>query len=250
MKFHSTKSAILCGLISSLLLNIVLGTAIYYGITTRATFKALYRDVEKELRSNPAAPDGSLLICWGDSLTSGEGASLKHDYPSLLQTVFDREAYNGGVGGQTSTQIETRMLARRLGLNGGVTIIWAGRNNYLDPKRVESDIAAMIASLPSGAHYLVLDIPNGDYPGEHKGQQNYRILVGLNADLARIYADRYVPIREYLVSLFDRSNARDVQDHDWDIVPSSLRADNIHLNDAGYALVASYLEKQLRIKGW
>jgi hypothetical protein len=41
----------------------------------------------------------SPIICWGDSLTAGVGASFKKSYPRILQSMMGGNILNEGVGG-------------------------------------------------------------------------------------------------------------------------------------------------------
>lgn len=142
-----------------------------------------------------------------------------------------------GVGGETSTQIRTRMVAD-LSKSGTYTIIWAGRNNFTSPTTVKADIAAMVASLTT-TKYVVLSVLNGDFASEYSGAADYTTLTTLNNDLATIYAGHYVDVRAGLVAGFNAGIPQDVIDHGRDIPPSSLRSDTLHLNTAGYTLVAN-----------
>lgn len=174
---------------------------------------------------------------WGDSLTAGGGAQTPYTTP--LAALVGQAVYQGGVGGETSTQIATRFLADTTH-NSGFVIIWAGRNNYTDPTTVKADIAAMIAAL-GHTRYLVLSILNGEYTNEYSGQPGYVTMMQLNADLAALYPSNYLDVRSYLVSQFDPNNAQDVIDHGHDIVPSSLRIDTIHPTTAANVLIANYV---------
>lgn len=182
--------------------------------------------------------DGA-IAAWGDSLTAGSGSTLYHDWLTQLGLLAGRGGYNGGIGGQTSTQIaarETVDTAHR----SWPTIIWAGDNNYNDPPTVEADVASMVSHL--GHHnYLVLSLLNGDYPDRYIGQPGYNDIVSINDSFSAAYGSHYVDLRTYLVSKYDPNNPQDVIDHGNDIIPSSLRSDQIHLNDAGYLLVAKYI---------
>jgi hypothetical protein len=131
-------------------------------------------------------------------------------------------------------------------MHGYPTIIWAGRNNYADPTTVKADIAAMVASL-GHQNYLVLGILNGDYANEYSGQSSYVTLTTLNSDLSSIYGSHYIDIRAYLVAHYDSGITQDVIDYGRDIVPSSLRSDSLHLNTAGYALVAERVNEDVGI---
>ncbi len=56
--------------------------------------------------TNAAATE---IAVWGDSTTSGVGASdASFSYPAQLQTLTGRSTFNGGVSGQTSDQIAAR----------------------------------------------------------------------------------------------------------------------------------------------
>src|SRR5690242_13822599 len=86
------------------LLTLLLGSALYVGVDTRHSFKSLFEEFPGEV---------GRVVFWGDSLTAGEGASFRHDMPSLVGAALRRDVYNGGVGGQTSSQVRDRMLAHR-----------------------------------------------------------------------------------------------------------------------------------------
>lgn len=178
------------------------------------------------------------IAAWGNSLTEGYPA---YPFPAQLSILSGRYVYNGGVSGETSTQIKNRMIADTAKFSWP-TIIWAGRNNYSDSTSVVNDIAQMIDSLGHD-NYLVLGIINGEFAAEYKDGASYSKIININSYLSATYGERFVPIREYLVSLYDAGIAQDVTDHDHDIVPSSLRAsgDNVHLNKSGYDTVAKYI---------
>ena len=184
------------------------------------------------------------IATWGDSLTAGSGGNGT-TYQTALTGLSGYTIYNGGVGGETSTQIKTRMLAAT-SKYGWPTIIWAGRNNYTDPTTVKADVAAMVAALTTN-NYIILGVINGEYGSEHSGQSGYSTIVQLNTDLASIYGTHFIDIRSYLVSLYDSGIAQDVTDHTNDIPPSSLRYDNIHLTAAGYAAVAEKIYENISL---
>lgn len=65
-----------------------------------------------------------------------------------------------------------------------------------------------------------------------------------------MYPDNDLDIHAYLVGLYDRNDVQDVQDHQSDLVPSSLRFDRIHLNGRGCDAVAGKIKEFLTAKGW
>ncbi|MEO5646115.1 MAG: tail fiber domain-containing protein, partial [Candidatus Paceibacterota bacterium] len=176
------------------------------------------------------------IAAWGDSLTEAA-------YPLDLTNLSNIPVYNGGIGGQTSTQIRDRMLAAT-DKYSWPTIIWAGRNNVTDPTQIKADIASMVAALTT-THYLVLGVLNNS--AEPSGSANYNTIVQLNSDLAATYGSRFIDMRTYLVSLYNPSLPQDVIDHNNDIPPSSLRSDTVHLTLAGYQIVAQKIYDNIAI---
>ena len=202
-----------------------------------ANFTGLYNSVNSiqasKLANNAVAPLSSLpvsllplgwqnIAAWGDSLTYGNQDGTATTYPATLTALSGRYVLNGGIGGNTSTQIRTRMLAST-GTLGYFTVIWAGRNNYTDPTTVLADVAAMVAALPSPKRYLVLGVMNGNYPTELSGGSGYNQIISLNNSLAAAYSSNYLDMRAYLVSLATGSS-QDQLDLSHDVPPASLRA--------------------------
>lgn len=177
------------------------------------------------------------FACWGDSLTANTGGI---SYPRQLQAGSLFVAYEGGVGGETSTQIRTRFLAATDKLDQNI-VIWAGRNNYAAPTTVKADIAAMVAAIPH-QRYLILSIPNST--AEVSGSGTYNSIIALNNDLEALYGAHYFDIREYLVTngLSDAGitpTGTDTTDIANDCPPTSLRSDALHWNTAGGGVIAS-----------
>lgn len=185
----------------------------------------------------------TLIYGWGDSLTAGSGGSGT-TYPTALSGLTNFTVTNKGVPGETSTQIKDRFLLEPANFDKSV-IIWVGRNNFSSAATVKADIATMISNL-GHTRYLVVSILNGDYGIEYKNASDWVKITTLNNDLKALYGNRYVELREYLVSLHDNS-AQDLLDFSHDVPPTSLRSDAIHLNAAGYTKVAEFLNQRLGI---
>ena len=93
-----------------------------------------------------------------------------------------------------------------------------------------------------------MSVINGDYPGEYSGTPGHTALLAMNAALASTYTGNYVDIRQALIDAGDPvADAADIAN---DIVPGSLRRDDIHLNDAGTDVVAAELKMFFDSKGW
>jgi lysophospholipase L1-like esterase len=191
-------------------------------------------------RPSPIVPLSPSLAAWGDSITDLYVRSLAQVYP-------DRQVYNGGVVGQTSMQIAARLRADTAHRTW-VSILWYGHNNW-SKDEVKADIASSIAALAPNQAYVILSMLNWA-PSGARGTQEYQDTVRVNGELAAMYPDHFLDIRQYLVGLYDPNSWQDVQDHQNDLPPSSLRFDGIHLNDAGCMVVARKVQEFLARKGW
>ena len=178
------------------------------------------------------------VSCWGDSLTYGTGGT---PYPTALSAITGYNTINNGVGGAGSVPILNLFLAAPTQWPN-LTIIWSGRNNYADTATILANIATMVADIGHDG-YLILSVINGNYvPYEAIGGDGYNLIISLNNQLSAIYGSKYLDVRSILVAAYNPSIPQDVTDHTNDIPPSSLRSDNLHLNTAGYALVASSIK--------
>lgn len=229
----------------SLAANLTLSFAFTNHSWSRTEFAQFVRHLGVKAGIHERSTNDPVVICWGDSLTAGARASFQRSYPRVLEKLYGGEVINEGVSGQTSTEIRQRMISRVASYGPHFSVIWAGNNNVHDPAAVKADVAAMVSALPEGSDYLVLGVLNGDYPTNYKGNSNYAQMMQINTKLAAVYGIRYVDIREYLISLSDKSSPTDMNDYKHDIVPGSLRSDQVHLNDKGYAFVAMYVYRKL-----
>jgi lysophospholipase L1-like esterase len=172
-------------------------------------------------------------MMWGDSLTAGAASYVNYYSPY--------DVVNGGVSGETSTQILARVIALPEA-KGYPTIIWAGRNDIGTPTTVKANIASIIANLTT-TNYVVLSVLNQST--EPSGNATYNTIIQLNLDLAALYGAKYYDLRAYLVSQFDAGTPQDVIDHGNDVVPSTLRSDALHLNVTGYAKAGAMIAPKL-----
>lgn len=186
------------------------------------------------------APLSKDIAAWGDSLTDLYVRHLAQIYP-------DRQVFNAGVVGQTSQQIAARLRADT-GHRSWVSVLWYGHNNFRKDE-VKADIAASIATLAPNQCYVILSMLNWAPTGA-RGTQEYADVVRVNGELAALYPQNFLDIRQHLVGLFNPGSPQDVQDHQNDLPPSSLRFDGIHLNDAGCRAVARKLQEFLASRGW
>jgi lysophospholipase L1-like esterase len=181
------------------------------------------------------------VACWGDSLTAGTGASVSTYYPELLRLSRYPHSgvYNGGVGGETSTQIRVRQLADTI-RRDWTNVIWVGRNNFTDPAVVLADVRAMVANLTHN-RFLIMSTINKADGTENAGSTNYNQIIAVNNALAAAYPGNYLDIRASLVAASGGTN--DAPNNSW-------TADGLHLNGTGYAHVAGQVSAWLRAKQW
>ena len=237
-------------------LLVLAGIAVGAGVTVLTVWPQLNRRMiapalEREataLWRGATAPyvDQAIVQCWGDSLTAGTGATPGHDIPTLITYLFHRKTINDGLPGATSAQIAARMLARPPSPNPESIVIWAGRNDDpADPETTLRNIAAMIASLPPGSRFLVVSVLNADSGHERLGGDRYALLAALNRRLAARYGDHFLSLRAALMAQAVPADSDDRAAIAADVLPPSLRADALHLNDKGDALAAYAIEAAL-----
>src|SRR5947209_8177208 len=102
------------------------------GIVIFSLLAAGCSDFQLSTQGVPPTPDG--IVCWGDSMTSGnEGITDRGAYPAILHAKVGVKVVNGGIGGQTSTQIGVRqggvpayvtVVGGSIPASGPVTIIF------------------------------------------------------------------------------------------------------------------------------
>jgi len=195
-------------------------------------------------RRMPGGPGQMLppnaISCWGDSLTSGLGATTPTGgWPSRLrQALAGRGVSNFGVGGQTSVQIVDRMIADRVMGRHGIVIGWLGRNDV----GVAGDLAATVmaqharaaANLASGASYL----PGTIIPAstETAGSTNHNAILAANAAIRAQYSNAI----DFFAALATEPDGT---------VASANRFDTVHLNDAGYEIAKTATQTRLTALG-
>jgi hypothetical protein len=114
-------------------------------------------------------------------------------------------------------------------------VFWEGRNNYNNGPQIISDLAAQVATVPSGQNYLVMSVTNDNRQWEWIGEGGYQLIIAVNIQLASIYGSHYLDIRKVLVDSYNPALITDVSDYAHDEVPTSLRGivfENLTLGNA------------------
>ena len=199
----------------------------------------------------PSAPaaDRAPIALWGDSHVTG--FARDPNAPGIAVKLRDlapgREVFDGGVEGETSTQIANRQVLDTAH-DDWVAVFWYGGNNQTQPDTIKADLARSIASLaPGNTRFVVVSVTN--QAGEARGSANHQRILELNADLAAQYPLNFLDVRSHLVALRNPGRPQDVADAADDVIPS-LRADGVHLNHAGAQAAASALLAFIASKGW
>lgn len=158
--------------------------------------------------------------------------------------TFTRQAAGSAIPCPSGSVFTTELGER---LRNRIAWLWLGRNGAQSGYTVEGDIAAAVASL-GHSRYLVGSVltASGD------SAPSRATILARNATLAATLGDRFVDVFTALAEANDGSPT-DLADVADSITPSSLRSDAVHLNDAGYAVVAAAFKAasdSMEAAGW
>jgi len=167
---------------------------------------------------------GEKIICFGDSLTHGTGASRGKDYPSQLSKMISRPVINAGVPGDTTARALQRLERDVLSYSPDLVLITLGGND------LKNGIAKDVAF------------------------ENLRVIVELIQERGArvIIGGLNIPFRD---RGFGRAYQKLADETGVALIPNilegimgsrQLMSDPIHPNDAGYKIVAERFYKVLR----
>jgi hypothetical protein len=177
---------------------------------------------------------------YGDSIIGGSnGGNFRDD---LSRMFGGCPIYNGGVGGETSTQCADRVVAA--GASGPksahIVGLCMGRNNAASYATVLADIARSVASLKHG-RFFIMPVLNGSASNEASGQALYsNMKTDINAVLKAAYGSRFIE------EIWTERNAGSATDQPR---PEYLY-DTVHPNAVGCGLIANSIHKLVRSFGW
>ena len=185
------------------------------------------------------------ILAFGDSLTFGYGANSS--YPQILSQISNHKVINAGVNGDTSADGLARIDANELWVSGrvGLVIICLGGNDFLRkivPEQTKRNLSEIIDKVRETSNKF-----------RGKNANNKRkiqiVLVGVPSinfgAMLRILRDDKMfsqIAKEKDVLLFSGA---------WSEILSKnkYKSDQIHANDAGYALFAQKLAEFLHKNG-
>lgn len=172
-------------------------------------------------------PPGAVVLAFGDSLTFGTGAPAGQSYPDVLEKLIKIKVINSGVPGETSEQGMARLPQVLAGSRPNLVILCHGGNDILrklDPEKTAANLAEMIrAARKQRAEVVLIGVPK---PGLFPETAGFYRTVARKMD---------VPVEEEVVLGILKDGA--------------LKSDHIHPNAAGYARMASAVEKLLKKSG-
>lgn len=158
----------------------------------------------------PIAVSRGPIVCLGDSLTAGVGASPQESYPRLLEELLGLPVINAGVAGDTSADALRRLESDVLAQRPEAVILLIGGNDFLrhvPTEQFERNLDQILARLRgAGLPVLLIQQPTGPLSGRF-----YRVY----ADLARRHGALLFP--ETVVKRFY-------------LHPNDYLADSIHWN--------------------
>ncbi len=169
-------------------------------------------------------PRGTSIICFGDSLTAGTGATPESAYPAQLAKLIGRDVINAGFPGDTTTSALKRLEEDVLDRDPRIVLITLGGNDLM------GDVPAAEAMDRLGT--IVRRIQN-------KGA--LVIVGGLRPPIhGRGYNEGYSKLCEENGCVLIKNVLDDIMGR------SELMSDRIHPNARGYEVMAARFEKTIR----
>lgn len=174
-------------------------------------------------------PAGTVVLCFGDSVTYGTGAPPGEDYPTRLAELTGWQVHNAGIPGDTADRAKARIRAALDEVQPRLVLVEIGGNDFLRRRpeaQVREDIRQILAAVrDSGVQPVLVAVPRFSFIGA---------VAGALPD-AEIYADL---AKEEKVPLVADIFANVLSD-------DRLKSDQIHPNAAGYSVLAEGIVREL-----
>jgi len=90
-----------------------------------------------------APPGAGPIVCFGDSLTRGQGAEPEESYPAVLARLLGRDVLNRGRDGETSKRALERLDEDVLSLSPSIVIITLGGNDMLQRLPIADTVGSL-----------------------------------------------------------------------------------------------------------
>jgi len=167
---------------------------------------------------------GENIICFGDSLTSGFGASSGMDYPSQLSRMIGRPVINAGRSGDTTVSALARLDRDVLSRTPRIVLVTLGGNDLvrgMDRPQAFRNLKMIITSIQKQGALVIIGGVEAPIWGRgfEKGYQEVSKETGA------------VLIPDILKGITGNPK---------------LMHDAIHPNDSGYAVMARYFHEAMK----
>ncbi|NOZ63826.1 MAG: hypothetical protein GXO71_02590 [Caldiserica bacterium] len=167
--------------------------------------------IKEELQAKVDLSRVNYVVCLGDSLTSGVGASAGENYPSQLSKILNIKIKNAGIAGDTTSLALRRLDEDVIYKNPDLVIILLGGNDFIHRvplNETRKNIDAIVERLKKQGIMVILVSPIGYY------DKVYR-------EVARKHRVIFIPhvLRGVLYN-------------------PDLMSDEIHPNSRGYKIIA------------
>ena len=169
-------------------------------------------------------PGGENIICFGDSLTYGTGATKGMDYPSQLSKMISKPVLNKGVPGDTTARALARLEQDVLSQSPRIVLITLGGNDLRNsvPKGIAfQNLKRIIESIQARRALVVIGGIDLPVWGRGFGEGYEQLCKETGAIL--------------ISNIFDGIMGN-----------TQLMSDSIHPNDAGYTKVARQFYEALK----
>ncbi len=171
-----------------------------------------------------AITPNTVVLAFGDSLTSGYGVSADDSYPSILQGQLGCEVINAGISGQDSNQGLRRLPDELETYQPNLVILCMGGNDMLRKQseaQLQENLKKMIELCrATGADVVLIGVPK---PGLLLKVPKFYQALAVKYELP--YDD------SLLVHILSKS---------------ALKSDHIHPNEAGYQCMAERINALIK----
>ncbi len=165
---------------------------------------------------------GISIVCFGDSITYGDGAKKNESYPSVLRNISGASVVNAGVSGDTTGAALKRLNKDVFPADPYLVIVELGANDFIrriPAEKTISNLRKMVRDIQDrGAIVAIVDV-SGQYD---------------------IYHDKFKRLAKEEGCLFIPRVMEGITKN------SSLKADNFHPNAAGYRVIAQRVYAQIK----
>ena len=192
--------------------------------------------------SPSATADNRPIVCFGDSLTEGYGASRpgtvdkSKSYPAFLQNKVTVPVENAGISGDTAAGALARMDRDVLSRDPQAVIILLGANDFfrLRPAReTKQDLQAIINKLKTGDREIYLASFIGDSAWEDA-------ILGIIPNFILIdHVALFADYKKMFAELSSENKELTFIPNIWTGVWGIHMSDPIHPNAAGYEIMAN-----------